>query len=165
MEKTNLYNLPKDMLIKLITTIQDCKQLSNMELEKSVLANIAEMDERKTANLKSFFNSKDVENVYCLLIKNIKVIKLKQSQPEIVIEFDENVIITCRNIGLLSIWLNNRSFFDILGEITIWKCDDNTKEKYFLHYEFIKNIIQPSLHIITSYLSHLIMIDVNLNNL
>jgi hypothetical protein len=70
--ETTLYDLPKDMLIKLITTLQDVKNLSDAELKKNTLTCLQESSERKTIKIKEFFLTKTKDENIIDLLKSIK---------------------------------------------------------------------------------------------
>ena len=79
MEETTLYDLPKDMLIKLIMTIQDCKNLNNDDLIRNSNANMLEVEKRKLEKIKEFLLKEDLQKVLNLskLIKDIIYIRVR----------------------------------------------------------------------------------------
>lgn len=79
MEETTLYDLPRDMLIKLIMTIQDCKNSNNDDLIRNSKANMLEVEKRKLEKIKEFLLKEDSQKVLNLskLIKDIIYIRVR----------------------------------------------------------------------------------------
>jgi hypothetical protein len=73
----DLYTLNKDMLVKLITTIQDDskpKNLGDVDLQKTIIEYTHEMFERKTKIIKEYLNLRYVK--WREIIEDISIFKL-----------------------------------------------------------------------------------------
>lgn len=80
MEEINLYNLPKEMLIKLIMTIKDCKNLDDEQLLRNNQNCIQEMEERKTTRIKEKLLQNENSKKYINIIASIHIIGLKHQE-------------------------------------------------------------------------------------
>jgi hypothetical protein len=97
--ETNLYDLPKDMLIKLITTLQDIKTLSDQEVQQNYSKYKAEIVNRKCLKIKEYLLSKVKDEDSVSIIKGITAIGNNHNEDEMDITIVEEIsekIVTIR---------------------------------------------------------------------
>jgi hypothetical protein len=96
MEKIEIQKLPKDILIKLLTTIQEPKEMNEKDLNKNIINCI---QERLNRNLKKIKEEiKDLNDFPKLNITSIRIINF-ESSLYILIGFSNNIIVTFKKIN------------------------------------------------------------------
>lgn len=154
--ETNLYDLPKDMLIKLITTISDPKNLNDDDLMKTSKASVAEINARKTIKIKEYMLSKVTDETLMPIIKNIKY--LKTSTPgtvaRLIIQFEDLIQIRIVPFGtrfLYAIYEDTLVQYES-SPIPTWHRNQEKYEKYTV----FTNTIIPNLEKIYRYLNYMV---------
>ena len=155
MEEKHLYDLPKDMLIKIIMTIQDCKNLNNDDLIRNSNANILEVEKRKLEKIREFLLKEDLEKVLNLskLIKDIIYIRVRVLEEIFTVRmriiFKDGV-----SIGILQLPSGIRmSLYDKNNNKI------NNDEKYNDHIILYRELIFPYFQKIYNYLYPFTSID------
>lgn len=170
METTSLYDLPKDMLIKIITTSQDSKNLDNGQLEKNIKSSIEEMEKRKLFKLKEIFLQRSQFKDYFSLANSIQVVRLRRpkdssrSVMEIIFEDDSGIKIKPES-QIYSATIFNNKGIDICivvgKEYVSWEGDyyQSENSKYNIYIQFFRDVVFGAFDEVCYYLDSLTEID------
>ena len=164
MEEKHLYDLPKDMLVKIIMTIQDCKNLNNDDLIRNIKANILEGEKRKLERIKEFLLKEDSEKGLNLkdLISDIDYIKIRQEENNLsnrmVIMFADKTNIRIVSLDRMMLVVvfneNNKPEYTISVNNLSPNIPNGVKEKYKNYTAIIQTLILTHFHKIINYLGY-----------
>jgi hypothetical protein len=176
METTSLYDLPKDMLIKLIVTLQDVKNLNDDQLLNNIELSMKQMEERKTSRIKEMLlkhivervNEPNVEN-NINIITNIQVMKLRHfedmSTSSLNIYFSNGIQISAYigpNSTVSNLYNDSKRICFIAGKDSYtWMLAPI--EEYEIYVKFIRNVLYDNFKILNYYLNPLVSVESNLN--
>jgi hypothetical protein len=170
METTSLYDLPKDMLIKLITTLQDAKNLDNKQLEKNIKSSMEEMEKRKFSKLKEIFLQRSEFKDYFSLANSIQVVRLRRMKEsskfrlEIFFEDGSGIKAYVEEQTYYATIFNTKGE-DICGvvgnEFVSWKGEhyESGNAKYSIYIQFFRDVASYAFNDVYEYLDPLTEID------
>jgi hypothetical protein len=175
MDSTSLYDLPKDMLIKLIVTLQDVKNLNDDQLLNNIELSMKQMEERKTIRIKEIllltlgqFNKPLENNDYINIITSIQVMKLRHFE-----DMSTSSLNICFSNGIqISAYVGPNSTVSNLynGSKYIYFIDGKNgadwllavEEEYNIYVKFICDILYDNFISLNYYLNPLVSVESNL---
>jgi hypothetical protein len=128
----SLYNLPKDILIQLLTTIQDPKNMSDQELKNSKIKILDEVNSRKLVKIKEYLLEKQIYYEYKTIIEKISTYKNLTAASHAALR------IIIDNITFELVNFNHNFSFQVIGENTEIQFLNtiNTKGEYKKYVDF-----------------------------
>lgn len=173
MDLTNLYSLPKDILIKIITTLQDAKNLDDKQLEKNIESSMEEMEKRKMLKLKENFLSRSQFKEYFSLANKIQIVRLRRIKDcskfciEIVFEDGSGIKINTdyqdTQMHYATIFNTKREDICVVtgNEFVSWKGEyyESENVKYDIYIKFFHEVVYDAFNDVYEYLDPLTEIN------
>lgn len=164
--EANLYALPKDMLIKLISTIKDYSNLTSRELLGDSQKIIEEMEGRKTRRIKQVL-LEDRENIdYIDLIDSIQYIKLRHCEGRVTshlqICFSNGTMIRSyigANEICCHLYSKEQKYICFITGMNSVNWLENKKHEYEIYVNFIHKVLYFKYISFNYYLNPLVSIN------
>ena len=164
--KVSLYDLPKDMLIKLITTLQDCKNLTGKQLLEDVERISQEIEYRKTRRIKEVLLADEKNNNYIDIINTIEGMKLRHSEGRSMSHLQVRFV----NGTTIKTYINANeicsNLFSTDGKYICFLCGTNSvnwlheqEEDYEIYVNFIHKVLYDQYAPFNYYLNAFVLVD------